>query len=398
MTTWNLPAHEAQTLELTSTRVGRRLAEYAFMLAPRLEPEVQERVGYEIERRMLAPAFDPARADWWQTCENNWNHVCNANLIAIALYQIKETKHLAAFVHALVLRLGYAIDGFTDDGGCVEGPGYWDYGFSHFVDAAIMLQHRTGGAINLMTADPKIERICRYPLAVYLQAPLRSTFADSSNDWINAGTALKINRFFSIPALFSFAARTEEGSHLLLDDMSGLSLYNGERPLPHQDETDYLMPDLNFVKLNAADPSVGVVVAAVAGSNAVSHNHNDLGSFIVCKRGAVLLADPGSPIYSAKTFGDQRYELLFCRSRGHSVPLVNGHEQSTGAEFSASLIVENLNVPGAMKSIVADLTHAYADPTLTSLMRRWMLLPDGTLKLEDRFIFRPCRQRWRKGL
>ncbi|MEZ0299383.1 MAG: heparinase II/III family protein [Candidatus Methylacidiphilales bacterium] len=388
MSTWILPAHEFTTIDLTASATARYLSEYSFILSDRLETEVRERIHAELERRILVPATDPARMDYWHTVDNNWNHVCNANLIATALYEIKDARRLAAFIHPIVMRLGYAIDGFTNDGGCVEGPGYWDYGFSHFVDAAIMLQHRTGGAINLMTADPKIERICRYPLATYLSAPKRLAFSDADDDFIAASTALKINRFFRLPRLYDYTQRTEDRTMLYIKDLRGMSIYAGEQPQDRPEEDDFILPDLGMAKACAADKSSEVILGVTAGDNGVSHNHNDLGSFVVYRKGAVLLTDPGAPLYTAKTFGPHRYDILLCRSRGHSVPVINGLEQSAGATFRATLTTENFGVPGAIKKITADLTRAYSDPTLASLVRRWELAPNGNLAMTDTYIFR----------
>jgi len=384
--TWVWPAHEHCTIDLGSSYLARLFAEILWMLDARLEDEVKERVGAEIERRALAALHDWRRPDGWWTVEMNWNHVCNANLITAALYRIRDARLLAAYIHPLVQRLDYALQGFPPDGGCLEGPGYWNYGFGHYVDAAVVLHHRTGGRLNLMQGE-HVERICRYPLAAHIEGPHRAAFADGGHGYMTAETVLEINRFLPMKELYEVAARDEAG-RLAITDRRGipswraLLLYGGERATGKPDLSDAFLPDLGMAKLRAA----GTTLLALAGRNDVPHNHNDIGSFIVHRGGVCLLTDPGAPRYTAKTFGPKRYEILFCRSRGHSVPLINGREQKAGPQFHGTLAVEGLDAPGA-KTATIDMTHAYDDKTLASLIRRFVLAEDGSIELADAYAF-----------
>jgi hypothetical protein len=391
-TSWVWPAHEGRHADLGSSGLGRQLAEVAFMLSDVIEPEVQDRVRAEVERRLLDPAYDWRRPDWWQTAPMNWNHVCNSNVIQAALYVIRDPGVLASYVHPIIERLAYAIDGFGEDGGCLEGPGYWEYGFGHFLDAAVALRERTGGALDLVNGCArrgKVARISRYPVATHVAGPLRSTFADSSHGWLRLDTALKVNSFVAAPELYAMVERRPDGlpafaqSRLDRTPWRTLSLWDGG-PLPAaEDLADHLLPDLGQVKLR--QPS-GEVLMALAGSNDVPHNHNDVGSFMYYARGRLFLTDPGAPEYTSKTFGPARYEILFTRSRGHSVPVVNGLEQREGAQFRGSLEVGNLNGAGE-KSAVIEMARAYPAPSLTRLARTLTLRADGSLGIEDAFEF-----------
>ena len=385
--TWVWPAHEHCTIDLGSSHLARLFAEILWMLDGRLEDEVKERVGDEIERRALTALHDWKHPDGWWTVEMNWNHVCNANLITTALYRIRDARLLAAFIHPLVQRLDYALQGFPPDGGCLEGPGYWNYGFGHYVDAAVVLHHRTGGKLNLMQGG-HIERICRYPLAAHVEGPHRAAFADGGHGYMTAETVLEINRVLPLPELYEVAARDDEG-RLAITDRRGvpswraLLLYDGQKAKGTPDRSDAFLPDLGMAKLRAA----GTTLLVLAGRNGVPHNHNDVGSFIVHRNGACMLTDPGAPKYTAKTFGPKRYEILFCRSRGHSVPLINGREQKAGSQFFGTITVNGLDGPH-MKTATIDMTHAYDDKTLASLVRHFAIAPDGSIGLADTYLFR----------
>jgi hypothetical protein len=378
---WSFPAMDPGYIDLVSSRIGRTLAELSWLFRDRLGPRVQERICREIEARILNLALDWRTTDWWTTDGNNWNSVCNSNLIQTALYQIRDPWQLAAFVHPVCRRMDYALHYFTADGGCPEGVGYWEYGFGHLLDAALALGLRTGGKVNL-AADPHVERICRFPTAVHLRGPLRTTFSDSDNGYLQAQTALKINRLFAMPELFSLTEATPQGL-LRLPDLRTLALYQGQRPQPDANRTDVLLPQLGLAKLYAA---TGSVLAAVAGRNDVSHNHNDIGSFIWMVGQRTFLTDPGAPVYTSKTFGPDRYDILVCRSRGHSVPLVNGREQAAGHQYYGIIEAYGLNASGE-KKIVIDMTHAYPDPTLQHLGRELKIDNSGWLALTDTYRF-----------
>lgn len=395
-TTWVMPAHEGAPsgLELGSTRVGLALAEIAYLLQDDLEAEVHERVAAELNRRMLDPTFDWRRPSPWATRSMNWNHVCNSNLIQIALYCIDEPLTLANFIHPLIQRMNYALNGFASDGGCLEGPSYWVYGFGHYVQAALAVHQRTGGRINLMD-DPRIEPICRYPLAVHFDAQHRLTVGDAMDGYLEADIALQVNHLCPVPELY---ALTPPRDDCLLDVQTwrGLALYDGKPVSRERPAHDVFLPDTALVRVVAADDPQ-TQLAVTARNNGMPHNHNDVGSFLLFKHGRVVLTDPGAPRYTRRAFSPQRYELIHTRSLGHSVPIIEGQEQPKGAEYAGSLHVENLtpsmdghataSTASLTKTIVAEIGGAYALPKLRALKRTFELLPDGELHITDHFAF-----------
>lgn len=65
----------------------------------------------------------------------------------------------------------------------------------------------------------------------------------------------------------------------------------------------------------------------------------------------------GAPEYTADTFGPKRYSLLATRSSGHSLPIVNGHEQASGRESAAQVLV--VEAGPSLVRVRLDLTGAY---------------------------------------
>jgi len=385
--TWIMPAHEYVPVDLGSTRIANLLSELLWLFRDRIEDEVRDRVRAAVEDRVLAPSYDYRTGLGWRTNDMNWNAVCNGNVISAALYHFAhDVDRLAIYLQPIIPRLQFAIDGFCDDGSCREGAGYWNYGFGHLVDAAIVLHQRTGGALNLMDT-PKMRRICEFPLAVQIDGPVRASFGDCKNGLIDAGTALRINRFHAIPELYAAAGTWPDGT-LKLSALRDLAIYGGERVGERPPPCDATLPVFGFTRLcTPPDATRPATLCALAGCNNLPHNHNDIGCFIFYRDGVAYLTDIGSPLYTAKTFGPRRYEIIQCRSLGHSVPFVNGQEQAPGSDYYGALSVPPADTDGA-KTAVIDMTHAYPEQAgLERLSRTLTLGPDGALELEDAFAF-----------
>ena len=286
----------------------------------------------------------------------------------------------------LIYNLRYSLEGFTDDGGCTEGIDYWDYGFSHFVMAAIMLNHRTAGQFDLMTMDPKIKRICRYPLAVYIDGPVRACFADSFYGHISLCHVLMINQFFDIPELYACCA-PDFPKKPNAWNLHGLSLYRNEKPrkaiFP-----DAILPNLGTATIHAGTGTRRVSLAVQGGNNGVHHNHNDIGSFLFFKNGVPVLTDPGYPLYAAVpgNFGTKRYDCVYNNTFGHSAPIIENQPQPAGEQYRGVLSVDGVNSNGD-KTVHLDMTAAYAVPTLQKLLRTYHLTAKGELCLTDSFDF-----------
>ena len=383
--TWVMAAHEGRAIDLGSAALGAAFAEILHILGDQLEAEVVQRVSQKIEERIFEPFWNYKHLDFWKTARMNWNHVCNGEIIRTALYQIQDPTALAHMTHAAIINLTYALDGFTDDGGCEEGPGYWEYGFGHFLSVAHALYLKTDGELNLMADETgKIHRICRYPLAAHIHRALRSTFADSSHGYTGARSVMIINAFFDLPELYALCD-THSDNALKVRDMHSLAMYSGFEVTAEADDRDYVLPDLGQAKLRGTPGDDQLTLMCLAGNNGVPHNHNDIGSFIVHRGDALWLTDPGGPVYSQKTFGPNRYDILFCNALGHSVPIINGQLQQPGGEYCGALTVENLNGEGEKRAVV-DMTMAYPKGTVKSLTRTFALNAN-VLTLTDHYVF-----------
>ena len=103
----------------------------------------------------------------------------------------------------------------------------------------------------------------------------------------------------------------------------------------------------------------GFFLGAKGGHNAESHNHNDIGTFIVYSDGQPLIVDAGVGTYTAQTFGATRYDLFTMRSSYHNVPTVNGCEQKEGEQYRSSRAI--CTHSDRISSLTLDIAKAYPE-------------------------------------
>jgi hypothetical protein len=118
--------------------------------------------------------------------------------------------------------------------------------------------------------------------------------------------------------------------------------------------------------------SDGFFVAMKGGHNAESHNHNDVGNFIVYIDGKPVIIDAGVEAYTAKTFSSRRYEIWTMQSNYHNLPTINGVQQLAGYQYSAKDVKYQSDDKKA--ELVMDIAKAYPnDANLNSWIKSVIL-------------------------
>jgi len=133
-----------------------------------------------------------------------------------------------------------------------------------------------------------------------------------------------------------------------------------------------------FIAKNAG---TGMSLAAKGGNNRESHNHNDVGSFILFRGEKPVFLDPGVETYSRKTFSGERYTLWAMRSLYHNLPAVNGAEQRAG-----SFHADEVSCDGT--SLVMELKNAYPENAGIVSFRRTAKLTETGAEITDRIVLR----------
>jgi hypothetical protein len=136
---------------------------------------------------------------------------------------------------------------------------------------------------------------------------------------------------------------------------------------------------------SAANTSTGLYLSAFGGHNAQSHNHNDVGNFVVYADGKPVLVDVGVETYTAKTFSARRYEIWTMQSAYHNLPTINGVMQKDGARFRARDV---RYIPDSSHAVIAmDLAAAYPAEAAVSKYDRTVALDRRarTVTLTERY-------------
>ncbi len=414
-TYWGVPAHlslqaagnglpdtEEPSVDLFAAETGAQLAWISFLLKPRLDeyhPLVSPRIEYEINRRILTPCLE--RTDyWWMGFEadrtvNNWNPWINSNWITCLLLSEKDPerrdKALAKSMHSVDM----FINGYPDDGGCDEGPSYWGHAGGSLFDCLDLLYLASGNKIDLFEI-PLIRNIAEYIMKVHISGSWFINFADASARMTSYPAIIyRFGERIENPELKSFAAFLADesaygdsapGGYLSrrlrgIFTVRDLASTNPAPPLLR----DSWLPDLQvFAARDKEGTSKGFYIAGKGGHNAESHNHNDVGNFILYLDGKPAIIDAGVETYTKKTFSDQRYDIWTMQSQYHSLPTVNGVMQANGADFKASDVRYAAGEDEVLFSL--DLAGAYtAEAGLRSLERTLRLERGEQVTLTDRY-------------
>jgi hypothetical protein len=126
-------------------------------------------------------------------------------------------------------------------------------------------------------------------------------------------------------------------------------------------------------------------VASHAGNNGESHNHNDVGDFVVYSDGSPVIIDVGSGTYTARTFSKDRYKLWFNTSPFHNLPTVNNTEQREGGRYAAGDVAYQKTKSSSQLSM--DIANAYPSEAGIESWNRSVKLDKSTnnIWIKDRF-------------
>jgi hypothetical protein len=124
----------------------------------------------------------------------------------------------------------------------------------------------------------------------------------------------------------------------------------------------------------------GFFLSFKSNHNGESHNHNDVGSFVLYRDGIPLFVDVGVDHYSGFTFSKERFNLWYLRSEYHNLPVINGKAQKPGKNYRGT----DLEV--SISSANTDISGAYGLEGEGSWIRS-VSLEDGVAVIKDSFTF-----------
>ena len=368
---WALPAHIDNInvnnnceLDLDATTMALALAMIKVMLGERLHPLIKSRIDYEIDRRLVKPFLSQR---WhWEYRQNNWTSVCAGATGCTIMLNRPELFELVR--DRINEDMRDYISSYKEDGVCVEGPGYWSYGFSYFIEYAEMQKEFTNGKFDLLK-DEKIKTISSFLQKLFLDKKVIANYGDcGANITVPAGFMYSLKTLYPDSVQLPPKDILTIEVHYFPSCIRAFTKYKSSFVSEDiSQNAEYYMGNCGwFVKRT---PKYGF--GARGGCNGESHNHNDVGSFILSVDNEQLLIDMGTRPYTRQYFEDgKRYTFLETSSRGHNTPIINGQYQANIPEAYPTTSFEN----GVFS---VDFRVAYDIPELKKLVRSYSFSDTG---------------------
>ena len=374
---WCLPAHEwlppddplpdptRFQVDLFNASTGKILTDVLELLEPELtkvSPALVKRLKMELMRRIIEPAEKlNDKNTWWFSGYNNWTPWCASNLNGSAIYLLNDQpKRQAEFLHKYLTIIRRFYEKYPGDGGCNEGPSYWNHSVGKYVQHLDMIDHRLhlGGK---MFRDEKLRRMCEYPAGMNLFGKEFLSVSDSVKNVKISSEFLKyLSCRINSPLLMSMARRMEGAALGRSGELDYYLIYifaaaNAGKPVKDVFSAVNFWQNMGLVILreNTESPEKGTIVSLKGGHNGESHNHNDLGNVVLVRKGKTLLADVGVGVYTAQTFSAQRYDIWNLGAQGHNAPRFSGVTQEFGENYKSVLTLSGDS------AAAVDLSKAY---------------------------------------
>lgn len=402
-TWWGIPAHygskipryEDQNVDLFNAETAGLVVWTCYVLRPQLDrfsPLLCQRVGREVQRRILQPALKENY--WWKRAGMNWNPwICSNWLSCVLLCETDRQRQIEA-VGQILDCMDAFFNSYPEDGGCDEGPGYWDRAAASLYECLMQLDDATNGKIDARQ-NAKLRAMAAYAYKTYIGNGYVLSFADSHD-----------NRYMQqLNIVYPFACYVDDSSMRCFAKYIGedkdylhqaAQLYDLSGNFPTLGrELFFLRFIAQFQREKAAEPlpqnvwlpnlqiwsarQDGLFVAMKGGHNDESHSHNDVGEMVVYADGEPLLIDPGVGEYTSKTFSNDRYSIWTMQSGYHNLPQINGCDQKNGKEYKARVISRQ------KEQVVLDIAAAYPQEAAVDSWQRKVSLKKHQIYVTEEY-------------
>lgn len=379
-----LPEHDENVVALFSSETGSTLSWTYYFLKNQLDkvtPVISKRIEYEVNKRILTPVLE--RDDFWwmglgeREVVNNWNPWIISNWITCDLIMEKNPDRKAKSLAKALVCLDKFLNFYPDDGGCDEGPSYWGHAGGSLFDCLDLLYTSSNGKIDIYD-NPLIKNIASYIYKVYIADDYFINFADAPAKLnIEPDIVYRYGKKVNDPVMMGFAALFQKrngfspGSYIMGRKLNSIFSFDEITDYPPSDPliADFWLPDTQVFGARSEKGSTkGLYVAGKGGHNAESHNHNDVGNYIVYYNGRPVIVDIGVEEYRRETFSADRYTIWTMQSQYHTLPTINGVMQKNGRDFHA----EDVSFSAGKNSVKfsLDIADAYPEEAAVKYWKR----------------------------
>ncbi|MDF2613201.1 MAG: heparinase [Clostridia bacterium] len=346
-------------VDLFAAETGALLSFTSFLLEEQLDeisPLIRKRIGYELKKRIINPYLKHDDFWWMGFVENtknhhkinNWNPWCNMNCLTTFLLIEENEEKLKKGVQKCIDSFNIYLNGQPEDGGCDEGATYWGHAAGSVYILADLLLGYSQGEINYFE-DSKVRNMGEYICKAHINDTYYLPFADCNVRNVNLPEEI-IYRFGEalnhegLKALAGEIGREKENKldpepHFpMYKILHKLFLYhkiqNNATSIIHEKDTWWNQIEVMCSRSDEYKKD-GLLIAAKGNHNDESHNHNDVGNFVIYIDGEPMVVDVGVETYTKKTFGEDRYDIWTMQSGYHNLPTINGCQQAYGKQYKS---------------------------------------------------------------
>lgn len=389
---WGVPAHIRNTglpdienpyVDLFAAETAALLGTADYFTGEKLDainPLIRKRIYKETNERVFTPMLTTSSGYGYMSrtnAPNNWNPWIMSNWIMSTLLLENNESRRAEMLHSALVCLDAYLNGLGEDGGCDEGPSYW-FAAGASVYECLELLYKATRNLPTVYDDDLIKKMLTYVYKTHIAGSYFTNFADADPKLRPDGLLLfRIGNAVNDPQMIGFgqwafknfpAASTVITGHHRMRRIENLLTINSinDKQYSYKPVADSWISDIQVM---TARGNKGIYLAAHGGHNAESHNHNDVGDFIIYKDGEPLIIDAGRGNYTARTFSAERYDLWFTQSNYHNLPIINGVGQQAGRQFESANVSYVTNAKVAMLNL--DIAKSYpAEAGVSKWMRK----------------------------
>lgn len=397
-TYWGVPAHlflqekgpglpdiEDPSVDLFAAETGAQLAWTDYMIGDKLDeinPLIRKRMYAETNRKIYEPylkatSYKYMGYDKTKHRPNNWSPWINSNVMLSVLLLEKDKRKRAETMYKCMDVLDNYLNPHPADGGCDEGPSYWGRAGASVFDCLDVLDLATARKVNLFS-DPLVSNMGTYIYKASIGNGYYLNFADASMKLNHSpillyryGKAIGSEVMKEMAAYFGESQNLKESTFGKSLGRAIPGLYYVSEVLKHKAKEplvrDFWLSDIQVMGArDKEDSREGLYLAAKGGHNEESHNHNDIGNFVVFVDSEPAIIDIGVETYTKETFGDNRYDIWTMNSAHHNLlPTVNGTMQKNGMEFKAKSVLYQATDKKVTYSL--DISNSY--PTSSGIIK-----------------------------
>ena len=361
-------------IDIFAGSVSFALAEIKNLFKNRFPKLLTDRISYEIKRRTIEPYME--RTFFWEKHDNNWTAVCTGAVGGVLIYEAPELYY--KYQKRLHDAMECYLASYKDDGMCVEGVGYWAFGFGFFSSFALLEKELTNGEVDWFRR-PKVKEIAKFLQKTFLQKDVVVTYGDCSvTQNYQAGLPQLLRHVYGeeiekLPRSLGVIAKDNTHLNFLLRAV----LYHDENNFSDSIRTDvtYTAKDSSYI----VKRTKGFGFSAKGGNNGESHNHIDVGTFIIARNNKQIICDIGAGPYEDGYHGDKRYTYFHPSAQSHNLPIFDGITEDGCRRADV-----NIEYDEKTKTASMNIKNGYGVDFLERADRKF-IFDDYKISLSDKF-------------